>query len=238
MNDAKRLCGVDCSRQPEILRVARVAMIGDMQDIVCQTLFNGWIPGKTHRNWFKSEGNATTLMLRVDEKRVHASRVCKRWHKHFREWLMKETEAEARRSLCLGIDLGLDLCNFVHFDFALYGDNKDAKYSISLNNEPLVNMEFVCRPGKGKNKKGQCELVVYYSLLAEYRRMRGVAKTVAKKQAKKIKKKIIGVPQEVFVLPKTRTPEQKATLLVWKKAMQNELLDWLKQQHTHMHKVF
>jgi hypothetical protein len=179
-------------------------------------------------------------MLRVDEKRVHASRVCKRWHKHFREWLLKETEAEARRSWCLGIGLGLDLCNFVDVDFALYdnNDNKDDQFSVWLNKEPLVAMQFVCRPGKGKNKKGECELVIHYSLLAEYRRMRGVAKTVAKKQAKKIKKKIIGVPQEVFVLPKTRTPEQKATLLVWKKAMQNELLDWLKQQHTHMHKVF
>jgi hypothetical protein len=238
MNDAKRLCGVDCSIQPEILGVARVVMIGDMQDIVCQIRFNGWIPGSTYTNWFSSEGNGTTLMLRVDKNRVHASRVCKRWHKHFREWLVKETEAEARRSWCLGIDLGLDLCNFVDVDFALYGDNKDAQYSISLNKERLVDMQFVCRPGKGKNKKGQCELVVYYALLAEYRRMRGVAKTAAKKQAKKIKKKVIGVPQEAFVLPETRTPEQKATLLVWNEAMQNELLDWLSQQHTHMHKVF
>jgi hypothetical protein len=212
-------------------------MITDLQDVVCKTLFNGLIPGSTRTDWFSFDGNGTTITLRVDKNRVHASRVSKRWHKHFREWLVKETEAEARRSWCLGINLGLDLCNFVPVDFDL--DNiAQVQYSVWLNKEPLVAVHFVCRPGKGKNKKGQCELVVHYSLLTEYRRMRGVAKTAAKKQAKKIKKKIIGAPQEVFVLPDTRTPEQNATLLVWNEAVKNELRDWLSQQHTHMHKVF
>lgn len=214
-----------------------IYMIDDVQDFICKTLFNGLIPSLRGTDWFSCDGNGTTLTLRVDKNRVHASRVSKRWHKHFREWLEKETEAEARRSWCLGINLGLDLCNFVHHDFAFY-DNNEAQYSVWLNEESLVFTHFVCRPGNGKNKKGFCELVVVYGLEAKYRRMRGVAKTAAKKQAKKIKKKIIGVPQEVFVLPDTRTPEQKATLLVWNKAMKNELLDWFSQQHTHMHKVF
>jgi len=228
---------VGCSIQPEILAVA---MITDFQDVVCKTLFNGLIPGSTNSDSFSFNGNGTIITLRVDKNRVHASRVSKRWHKHFREWLVKETEADARRSWCPGINLGLGLCNFVHFvpvDFDL--DNIErVQYSVWLNKEPLFAVHFVCRPAKDKNKKGQCELVVHYSLLTEYRRMRGVAKTAAKKQAKKTKKKIIGAPQEVFVMPKTRTREQNATLLVWKEAVKNELLDWFSQQHTHMHKVF
>ena len=68
--------------------------------------------------------------------------------------------------------------------------------------------------------------------------MHGVKKTIAKKQAKQIKKKIIGVPNEAFLLLNNRSPEEKAKLSVWKNTMRNELLEWFGEQHARMRAAF
>jgi len=215
-------------------------MIPDVQDFICKILFKGYVPGYTRQDWMHFNGNGQVLTLRVDHNRAKASRVSKLWHKHFREWLEKETEAEAQHSWCRGINIGLQMAHIVDVDFHMYADEHPeyAQYSLWLNKEPLVAVHFGLRPGKGKKKKGVCELVAHYSLLAEYRRMRGVGNTAAKKQAKKWKKKIIGVPDEVFVYPDTRTSEQKETLRDWNETIKNELLDWFQEQHERMRAKF
>jgi hypothetical protein len=215
-------------------------MIRDVQDFVCQILFKGYVPGYTRDDWMNCNGNGQVLKLRVDHNRAKASRVSKLWHKHFREWLEKETEAEAQRSWCRGINIGLQMADFVDVDFHLYNDEyaEFAQYSLWLNKKPLVAVGVELRPGKGKKKKGVCELVLLYSLQAEYRRMRGVKKTAAKKQGKEWKKRIFGVADEVFVHPEQRTPEQVQTLAVWKNTIRNDMLDWCREQHAGMRAKF
>lgn len=215
-------------------------MIPDVQDFICKILFTGFVPGYIRFDWMHFNGNGQVLTLRVDHNRAKASRVSKLWHKHFREWLEKETEAEAQHSWDRGINIGLQLADFVDVDFHLYADKNAefAQYSLWLNKEPLVAVGVELRPGKGKKKKGVCELVFLYSLQAEYRRMRGVGKTAAKIQGKKWKKRIVGVADEVFVHPEQRTPEQVQTLAVWKNTMMNEMLDWCREQHERMRAKF
>jgi len=73
-----------------------------------------------------------------------------------------------------------------------------------------------------------------YHVLAQYRRLHGVAKTAAKRQAKKTKKKIVGVPGEAFVHPASRSPEDKLRLAVWASETRQALLEWLAEQHPRM----
>jgi hypothetical protein len=213
--------------------MATKAMISDVQEIICRLVFSGKLLRNSRTNWLTFEGNGEALTLRVDKNRAKARRVCKLWHEHFLEWMKVQTEAEVRRSWSRGIDFGLDLCNIVRTDFALF-DNIQSQDSVWLRPESLVAVHFVRRECKDKKKKGLCELLVLYVLCAEYYRVRGLKKTAAKKQAKKVKKKIVSVPQEVFIDFHARSPEDTAKLAAWKLTMKNELLDWLLLQHTRM----
>ncbi len=85
-----------------------------------------------------------------------------------------------------------------------------------------------------RKQKGRCELVAVYAVFAQYRRLHGVAKTAAKRQAKKTKKKIVGVPGEAFVHPASRSPEDKLRLAVWASETRQALLEWLAEQHPRM----
>jgi len=212
-------------------------MIRDVQDLVCQIMFKGYLPQYTRQDWMNYRHNGQCLTLFVEKDSAIASRVSKLWHKHFRAWLEKETEAEAQHSWVRSINIGLQLADFVDVDFHMYVD-EHAGYSLWLNTEPLVAVDVVLRPGKGKKKKGVCELVFTYGLLAEYRRMRGVGKTAANKQEKKCKKKIVGVTDEVFVHPDHRTPQQNQTIGVWNNTIKNEMLDWFREQHARMRAKF
>ena len=212
-------------------------MIPDVQDLVCQILFMGNLPQRMQKNWSHFEnGDSHSLIIQVDKTRVKGSRVCKLWHKHFRAWLDKEIEAEAKRSWVRCIKMAMTMCNYVDFSFD-FGDER-AQYSLWIKDEPLIVVDFKCREGKGKNKKGLCEVVAKYGILAKYRHMHGVKKTIAKKQAKQIKKKIIGVPNEAFLLLNNRSPEEKAKLSVWRNTMRNELLEWFGEQHARMRAAF
>jgi len=217
--------------------MATKPMIFDVQEIVCRLVFSGKLLHNSKTNWLTFEGNGGSRTLRVDKNRAKARRVCKLWHKHFIEWMKIQTEAEVRLSWSRGIDFGLDLVNVVDVNFALF-DNKQAQDSVWLKPESLVAVHFVRRECKDKKKKGLCELLVLYVLSAEYYRVRGLKKTAAKKQAKKAKKKIVSVPQEVFIDFHARSPEETAKLADWKLTMKNELLDWFLLQHTRMTRAF
>ncbi len=73
-----------------------------------------------------------------------------------------------------------------------------------------------------------------YAVLAQYRRLHGVAKTAAKKQFKKIKKKIVGVPGEAFMHPASRSDEDRLRLAAWASETRQALLEWLAEQHPRM----
>ncbi len=177
---------------------------------------------------------STDTVLHVDLTRVTTSRVRKFWHEQFRVWLLKELEAEKRKAWACGIKVGYDMGGFIDLDHFLYYDDMRAQHSLYLRKLPLFRLDFVCREGKGKNKKGLAEIVALYAILPEYRRMLGVAKTAAKQQAKKTRKKIVGVPPEDFVHPHTRSAEQSAQLAVWKFMTRMDLLLWLAEQHPRM----
>lgn len=213
----------------------RPTMMKDVQEVVCRLVFVGGVPGSTRNNWLHFEnGVSTAWQLLVDYTRANAGRVSKLWHTHFRAWLEKEMEVEARKAWVAGVKMGLDMCDFIDLDDYLYHDDKRAQYSVWLKNESLFGAEFICREGKGKKKKGLCEIVVLYAVCSEYRRMHGVAKTAAKKQAKKIKKKIIGVPATAFVNPHGRSMQQSVELAVWQLTTRTDLLAWFAEQHTRM----
>jgi hypothetical protein len=50
-------------------------------------------------------------------------------------------------------------------------------------------------------------------------------------QQRKTKKKIVGVPGEAFVLPASRSDEDKLRLAVWASETRQALLEWLEAQH-------
>ena len=210
-------------------------MLKDVQEAVGRVVFVGGVPGSSRENWLHFEnGDSTAWTLLVDHTRANASRVNKLWHTLFRAWLEQEMAVEARKAWVAGVKMGLDMCNFIDLDEYQYGDDKRAQYTVWLKNESLFGAEFVCREGRGKKKKGLYEVVVLYAVCHEYRRMHGVAKTAAKKQAKKIKKKIIGVPDAAFVHPDSRSLQQSVDLAVWQCTTSTDLLAWFAEQHTRM----
>jgi hypothetical protein len=213
----------------------RRPMIDDVQDLVCRVVFTGRVKGSTRDNWLGLHNhNAHARTLLIDHGRAKASRVNRRWHAHFREWLAKQLHVEARKAWAWGVDIALDMCNFVPLEDYEYNDGQREQYSVWLKNESLLALDFICREGKGSKQKGRCELVAVYAVLAQYRRMHGVAKTAAKQQAKQIKKKIVGVPAEAFVHPATRSPEDKLRLAAWASETRQALLEWLAEQHPRM----
>lgn len=213
-------------------------MIFDVQDLLSKILFSGRVPGYDRHNWFDFNGNSSYRTLQVDKTRANASRVSKVWHINFRAWIEEQMEVEARRSWVRSIDLGLKMCNFVSLDQFDYHDKETVGYTVFFKKEPLFSIHFICREGKGKKKKGLSEVVAVYGLLSEYRRMHGVKKTAAKKQENKTKKKIIGVPDQAYLNPHSRSAKDSDELAVWTLAMKEELLDWFGEQHARMVKAF
>jgi hypothetical protein len=127
-------------------------MLGDVQDIVCQVVFTGRLQGYTrvHFLGLSVRDSAEALTLLVEHGRAKASRVNRRWHGHFREWLAKQMEVETRKAWASGADMGLDMCNFVPLTEGEPIDGWTEQYSVWLKNESLLSLEFICREGKGR----------------------------------------------------------------------------------------
>ena len=128
-----------------------LAMLGDVQDIVCQAVFTGRLKWYTRDNWMGLQNqSAHALTLLVEHGRAKASRVNRLWHAHFNEWLVKQMEVEARKAWASGVDVGLGMCNFVPLEDYEYHDGQREQYSVWLKNESLLGLEFFCREGKGR----------------------------------------------------------------------------------------
>jgi hypothetical protein len=144
--------------EAEVAEVAKGAtaderrpMIGDAQDLVCRVVFSGRVKWYTRDNWLGLQNqNAHALTLLVDHGRAKASRVNRRWHTHFREWLAQQMDVEARKAWASGVQIGLDMCNFVPLEEFEYIDGWREQYSVWLKNESLLGLEFICREGKGR----------------------------------------------------------------------------------------
>jgi hypothetical protein len=207
-------------------------MKADVQDYICKILFMGNMPH--HKKKTRSEkGDSIKRIIQVDKARANASRVSKLWHKHFRDWLNTEIEAEAQLCWSRSIKMSITMCNYFDFSFR----SERAQYSLWIKDKPLIVADFECRESNRKNKKGLPEVVAKYGILAKYRHMHGVKKTIAKEQGKKWKKKIIDVPKEVFLLLNS-SPEDKDKQRVWKDTMMMEMMDWFGEQHAGMRAKF
>jgi hypothetical protein len=129
----------------------RRPMIGDAQDLVCRVVFSGRVKACARDEWLGLQNHYVhALELLVDHGRAKASRVNRRWHTHFREWLAQQMEVEARKAWARGVDVGLDMCNFVPLEDYEWHDGQTEQYSVWLKNESLLGLEFVCREGKGR----------------------------------------------------------------------------------------
>ena len=95
-----------------------------------------------------------------------------------------------------------------------------------------ISSELTCN--RCRKKKGRCELVALYAVYSQYRRLHGATKTAAKKEQRKTKKKIVGVPGEAFVHPASRSDEDRLRLAVWASETRQALLEWLEAQHARM----